>query len=122
MATVSIYPDPSNGGPLINRLVDMPPEHQRNVIKYEYEDGGCDVNVQPCSLKKWQLDYEGLTTAEMQAVLDHFNLAKGRVNTFPFFHARIGVTYAGVSYADLKIGKHPKKWVGMLQVTLQAFI
>lgn len=122
MATVSTYPDPTNGGPLINRLMDQPVEHQRNVILYEYEDGACDVNVQPCAVKKWQLQYEGLTTAELQTLLDHFNLAKGRVNTFPFTHPRDSITYTGVSYDNFEIGKHPRYWVGMVNVTLQKFL
>lgn len=118
MSTVSDFPT----SPTPNRLVDLPPEHQRNVIWYEYEDGSIDCNVQPCALKKWQLSYEGLDTTDFDTMMDHFVLARGKVDNFSFTHLRDGLIYSGVTYADFKIGKHPKYWVGMLEITLQKFL
>lgn len=116
MATISAYPVQAEGGPRINRLSDFPIEFQ--TIDYEYDDGGIDVNVQPCGVARWLLEYEGLTAAELQTLVNHYNLAKGPVNDFSFAHPRDGVTYTGVKYEKIEIPRHTKHWALSFKATL----
>lgn len=117
MATVADYPDgEATSGPTITLLLDQPIDYE--VTRYEYEDGGCDVNVQPCGLRRWRLEYEGLTAAELTTLRDHFNLAKGKVNDFEFWHRRDNALYAGVQYEEFRVGRHQKIWSNSLSVVL----
>lgn len=117
MSTIADYPDGvSTAGPFINRLIDQPAEYEVDMVRYE--DGGVDVNVQPCGLKPIVLEYEGLTIADMETLRTHYNLAKGRINNFSFYHRRSAVTYSSVTYRSWAIGRHNKTWTGVLSVTL----
>lgn len=120
MATVSAYPTPNNSGPAINRLTDLPAEFK--VIRYEFDDGGAEVNVMPCGVQRWQLDYEGLSSADAATLLTHFNLAKGRVNDFSFTHPREGVIYTGVKYESFVISDHQKHWALPRKIVLVKFV
>lgn len=107
--TPSPYPDGTLfAGPVINRIQDQPVEYE--VDKIEYEDGGVDVNVQPCGMKRWVLEYEGLTQAELAVIMNHFNGAKGQVISFNFYHKRDAVVYTNVNYERFEVGKHAKSW------------
>jgi len=117
MATVADYPDGiGTSGPTINLLLDQPIDFE--VTRYEYEDGGCDVNVQPCGVRRWRLEYEGLSASDVTTLRDHFNLAKGRVNDFEFYHRRDAVTYANVQYETFTVNHHIKKWSNSITVVL----
>lgn len=118
MATVSAFPTPSNGGVEYLRLTDLPIEHLQNVTKYVMEDGSCEVNVQPCAVQKWQLDYDGLDETQAQTLIAHRDLAKGRVNDFSFFHARDGVNYSGAKYFEFERIKHQKWWSQPIRIVL----
>lgn len=116
MATVTAYPTPSNSGPTINKMVAFPPEFK--VTLHRFEDGGADANVVPCGPKRWDLEYEGLSTTDAAILDDHFETAKGRANNFSFFDSRAGRTYSGVRYERFDVGKHQKYWSLTRRITL----
>ena len=118
MATIVDYPDGvATAGPLITRLMDQPVEFE--ATQYLYEDGGIDVNVQPCGVQRWLVEYEGISVTDVTTLITHFNLAKGRVNDFEFYHRRNVATYAGVKYVELRINRRPRSWVANVSVTLE---
>lgn len=118
MSTIADYPDGiGTAGPYISRLMDQPLEFQ--VIRYEYEDGGLDVNVQPCGVRRWILEYEGLSAADVITIRDHFILAKGRVNNFEFYHRRDVATYDNVRYVEFSLPSRQKSWSNVVTVTLE---
>lgn len=118
MATIADYPDGiGTAGPYISRLIDQPVEFQ--VIRYEFEDGGLDVNVQPCGVRRWILEYEGLSASDVSTIITHFNLAKGRTNNFEFYHRRDVATYDNVRYVDLSLPSRQKSWSNAVTVTLE---
>lgn len=116
MSTITQYPVEAAGGPLINRIIDYPIEYQ--FIRYEYDDGGYDTNVQPCGMKRWGLEYEGLSAVELDTIVDHFNLAKHSTNDFSFANPQDGATYTGVKYERIEFPRHARMWALPLIVTL----
>lgn len=118
MATIADYPDGiGTAGPYISRLIDQPIRYE--VIRYEYEDGGMDVNVQPCGVRRWVLEYEGLSASDVSTIVTHFNLAKGRVNNFEFYHRRDLTAYANVRYMTLELPARARSWSNQVTVTLE---
>lgn len=120
MASITAYPSPAASGPRINKMVIPPLEFP--VTRYEYDDGGLDVNVQPCGLQRWILSYEGLTAVELAQIVDHFNLALGRVNDFSWTEPRFGEVFTGTKYESLEIPDHRKKWALLCNVVLWKFL
>jgi hypothetical protein len=117
MATISNYPDGvDTAGPTIALLVDLPIDYQ--VETFRYEDGGVDVNVQPCGVRRWQLEYEGLSAADVTTLRTHFNLAKGKVNDFIFYHRHDDQQYVQVRYESWRGGRHLKTWSNVVSVVL----
>lgn len=115
------YPDGVNtSGPTISKLLDQPTEFKTTV--FEFEDGGVDVNVQPCGFKKWTLEYDGLTESEITTLRTHFNACKGATTSFNFYHRRDATLYPNVFYVEFKIGRHRKKWSTPVEVTLGSFL
>ena len=110
------YPTPSIAGPTINKLIDQPIQYERTV--YEYEDGGVDVNIQPCGMRRWVLIYEGLSAAEVTTLRTHYDDARGKVETFSFYHSRDATTYTGVQYESFQILKHERYWAKNVRVVL----
>jgi len=115
--SIANFPDGvQTTGPHIARLQRFPVEYQFDI--HRYEDGGADVNVQPCGVQKWVLDYEGLTEAELATLKAHADLAKGRVNDFIFYDRQTATAHTNVRYAEFKIGRHRKRWFRAASVTL----
>ena len=77
------------------------------------------MNVQPCGVQRWLVEYEGISVSDVTTLITHFNLAKGRVNDFEFYHRRNVATYAGVKYVELRINRRPRSWVANVSVTLE---
>lgn len=115
MATISAYPSVA-----INKLIGPPLEYP--VTRYDYDDGGQDVNISPCGLKRFRLTYDGLSAADFQTLADHYNEAKGRVNTFDFTNPRDSVLYSGVSYESFDVPDHIKSWSLSLDVVLRVYV
>jgi len=92
------------------------------VTRLDYDDGGQDVNVAPCGLKRWLLTYEGLDPADFQTLIDHFNEAQGPVGPFNFTGPRDAVAYTGVTYESLNVPPHPKIWSLNLEIVLRAYV
>lgn len=118
MATVAAYPTPSNSGPAINKQINPPPEYK--TIRHRFEDGGADVNVQPCGPRRWILEYDGLSVSDAGILDDHFETAKGKTNDFSFFDARAGETITGVRYEQYEVNRHVKYWSLSRRITLVA--
>ena len=116
MATVSIYPTSIR----INKLVEPPIEYPQT--RYEYEDGGQDVNVSPCGLKRFVMTYEGLSSSELNTLNGHYDEAKGRTHTFDFTNPRDSILYTGVSYESFDIQRHEKSWALGLNVVLRVYV
>ena len=117
MATISAFPDPVfNGGPTPTNQGLEPPDFK--TTRFYFEDGGEDVNVRPCGPQRWVFVFEGLTEAQA-AVLDaHYNLAKGRTNSFSFYDRRTGFTYSGVEYAAFEVPAHQKQYIQTRNIQL----
>ena len=114
---IADYPDGvQTTGPHIARLQRFPVEYRSDV--FLYEDGGADVNVQPCGILKWTLEYEGISEADLATLRAHVNAAKGRVENFTFYDRQTATAHPGVKYAEFKIGKHRKRWSRVASVTL----
>lgn len=114
------YPDGINtSGPTISRLAPLPIEYQPDV--YKNDDGGVDVNVQPCGVRAWQIDYFTLTAAEVTTLRTHFNDARSKVETFNFYNRTDATLYGEVQYKSFKIGKHKRVHANAVSVVLVAF-
>lgn len=103
-------------GPYINRIVDQPLDFGYTL--YEYEDGGVDVNVQPCGAKRIQLDYDGLSAAEVSQLTSHYNAMRGKAGTFTFYHRRDEYGYT-CRYVSMTISAHVRNWSNSVQVVLE---
>ena len=103
-------------GPYINRIVDQPLDFGYTL--YEYEDGGVDVNVQPCGAKRIQLDYDGLSAAEVSQLTSHYNAMRGKAATFTFYHRRDEYGYV-CRYVSMTISAHVRNWSNSVQVVLE---
>ena len=116
MATIAAYPTSIT----INKLVTPPIEYP--VTRYHYDDGGQDVNVSPCGLKRFLLSYEGLSGTELQTLADHYNAAQGKAHTFDFTNPRDSALYSGVSYEAFDVQRHPKSWALAVNIVLRVFV
>lgn len=101
----------------ISRLIDEPIQYQSTL--YEFEDGSVDVNVQPCGIRRWSLQYEGLTAAEAQTLLNFYNAVRGKSVTFNFYHRRDNVTYTGVRLVSMSFDSRSRAWVNGATVVLE---
>lgn len=118
--SVADFPDGVNtAGPYCSRLQESPIDYP--VDRTIYDDGGCDVNVQPCGLIKYELQYEGLSAAEVTTLRTHYNLAKGRTEDFNFYHRRDATLYANVKYESIKLPRRVKVWSNSVTITLLRF-
>lgn len=115
------FPDGVNtAGPTIAQLTRNPTDYEVDTISYE--DGGADVNVQPCGLVVWAVEYEGLTAAEVTTLRTHFNDARSSVEEFNFYDRNDATLYPGVKYKSFRVGKHLKTWSNMVSIELQLFM
>lgn len=103
-------------GPRIGRLLRQPIEYA--VTQTLFEDGGCDVNVSPCGMLRWQLEYEGLSQADVATLRTHYNDARGTVESFQFYDRQTGLTHS-VQYRSFEIGKHEKTWFVPATIVLE---
>lgn len=116
MATIAEYPTETTLGVDVLTVIDQPIDFQFE--RFVFEDGAAAVNVQPCGLQRWELYYDGLTDAERQILLDHYNAAQQSVNDFQFTHPRTALVYTGVKYQSLTTPKHVKQWSLGLHIVL----
>jgi hypothetical protein len=117
MATIANYPDGiGTAGPFISRLITQPIDYQVDLIRNE--DGSAVVNVTPCGVERFVLEYETMPEAELETLRAHMNAAKGRTNNFSFYHRQRAVTYTGVEYESWDVEEHRKAWAQGLRVVL----
>jgi len=100
-----------------SKLIDLPLEYQ--TVTYEYDGGRVDTNVQVCGMRRWKLEYEGLSEAELAALVDHFNLVQGRTGTFIFYHRRDEVRYTNCRYVSFDIPARIKKWANNVSIVIE---
>lgn len=114
----SPYPDGELfAGPYIARIIDQATEYGYSL--YEYEDGGADVNVQPIGNRRWQIEYTGLSAAEVAVLAGHYNGMRGKAATFRFYHRRDGLTYR-CRYVSMALPSRQRAWANDVQVVLEA--
>lgn len=101
----------------VSRLIDLPLEYRTTAI--EYEGGRVDTNVQICGMRRWRLEYEGLSRAELDVLVAHFNSTKGQTDRFSFYHRRDDAIYDGVRYVGFDIPVHIKAWNNAVSITLE---
>lgn len=101
----------------ISRLVDQPVQFQQ--ITHEYEGGRVDVNLQVCGVRSWRIEYEGISEAEVDILVQHFREVKGRVGRFPFYHRRDDVVYEDCYYTAFDIPARIKKWANNVSITIE---
>lgn len=117
MPTIANYPDGvGTAGPRIANLRVIPVKFETDI--YRNEDGGADVNVQPCGNLRFELDYDGLSASDLATLTIHYNLAKGKVNDFSFYCRRDGATYTKVRYETFEIPSAQKYWLRTVRVVL----
>ena len=120
MSTIAGYPDSvSVAGPYATKLNHNPIAYEVDVFRNE--DGGADVNVQPCGILRFEIEYDGITAAEVETLRAHWNLAKGKVNDFPFRSRYDGATYNKCTYEKFEIPPHVKTWSNQVRVSLITF-
>lgn len=116
-ATITQFPDGVDvAGPTIARLVRSTVDY--NPEFFPNEDGGADVNVQPCGMVKLELSYEGISAAEVATLRTHFNLAKSQVNNFPFYDRELDQVIAEVSYESFRVGRRKRTWSNVVSIVL----
>jgi hypothetical protein len=120
MPTVANYPDGvGTAGPTIDKVIKHPIEYK--VERFLFDDGGCDVNLNPCGILRWTLKYDGLTASDVATLRTHLNLAKGGVSDFSFYDRHDSATYTKCRYRSWKVGKHQKTWFNTLTVEIENF-
>jgi len=100
-----------------SKLIDLPLEYQ--TVTYEYDGGRVDTNVQVCGMRRWRLEYEGLSEVELAALVDHFNLVQGRTGTFIFYHRRDEIRYTNCRYVSFDIPARIKKWANNVSIVIE---
>lgn len=116
-ASITDYPDGENtAGPHIARLVRLPLDYDAEI--YRNEDGSVFVNVQPCGLMKWQIDYDGLSAADVITLRTHYNLAKSQVNYFNFWDRQQAALIPDVQYESFRVGHRVVNWLNVVSVVL----
>lgn len=121
MATITQYPDGVDvTGPTIDKVIPYPIDYGPEIFRNE--DGGSDVNVQPCGVLRIDLVYSGLSFNDWNTIKDHYNLAKGKVNEFPFYCRTDDTTYTGMQYEKIEAPRHRKRWSKDLRVTLIKYV
>ena len=86
---------------------------------FEYDGGRVDTNVQVCGMRRWKLEYEGISETELAALVDHFNLVQGRTGTFIFYHRRDEVRYTDCRYVSFDIPARIKKWANNVSIVIE---
>lgn len=120
MATIANYPDGiGTAGPTIAKVIAQVPDIE--VDTAIMEDGAAVVNITPCGMYRWILEYDGITEAEFATLRAHYNAAKGKTNDFSFYDRHAATTFAGCKYKSWKVGKHRKKWLNIVSVEIERF-
>ena len=114
----SPYPDGDlYEGPYIARIIDQATDY--GYSRYEFEDGAMEVNVQPIGNRQWQLEYTGLSAAEVAVLAGHYDGMRGRVTTFRFYHRRDDRIYF-CRYVSMTLPSRQRTWANDVQVVLEA--
>jgi hypothetical protein len=100
-----------------SKLIDLPLEYQ--TMTFEYDGGRVESNIQVCGLRRWRLEYEGLSEADLAVLVGHFNLAQGRTGTFIFYHRRDEVRYTNCRYVSFDIPARIKKWANNVSIVIE---
>jgi len=112
------YPDGDlYDGPYIARIIDQATDY--GYSRYEFEDGAMEVNVQPIGNRRWQLEYTGLSAAEVAVLSAHYDGMRGRVTTFRFYHRRDDRIYF-CRYVSMTLPSRQRTWANDVQVVLEA--
>lgn len=115
------YPDSINtAGPRPAKITKQPLEFPAALIDRN-EDGGADVNVFPCGLRAYVIEYEGITEAHKDLLIAHYNDARGKVEEFNFYDRDSATLLPNCKYRDFKIGKHLRTWSNVASVTIIRF-
>lgn len=124
---IAEYPLPSVSGSNPNPLIwyQLPEEFQ--VGSTDYDDGGKDVKLQHggTGIKRWVLQYNGQTAAQIAPLDAHMLLARLdanglSANTFNY-RDRDGTLYSGVRYEKFERVAHSKIWSQARNVQLVKF-
>ena len=100
-----------------SKLIDLPLEYQ--MVTFEYDGGRVDTNVQVCGMRRWRLEYEGLSESDLASLVDHFNFVQGRTGTFIFYHRRDEVRYTNCRYVSFDIPARVKKWANNVSIVIE---
>src|ERR1051325_1565526 len=124
----SEFPLPSVSGSNPKPLIwyQLPEEFQVNFT--EYDDGGRDTVLQSggSGIKRWVLNYDGLTETEA-AVLDAHALSarldENGFSAYSFnYRDRDGTLYSFVRYEKYERPAHQKKWAQARNIQLAKFL
>jgi hypothetical protein len=100
-----------------SKLIDLPLEYQ--MVTFEYDGGRVDTNVQVCGMRRWRLEYEGLSESDLASLVDHFNFVQGRTGTFIFYHRRDEIRYTNCRYVSFDIPSRVKKWANNVSIVIE---
>lgn len=93
--------DTNTIGPQPLKLLDVPPEYA--ITQKIFKDKGASVGQATTStVLVWRLSYDGLTAAEYDTLLTHYNDAQGMFEGFNFRHPRTAVLHSDVHYRSFE--------------------
>jgi len=120
MPSPTAYPTYLLGGPLHRRLYQETPEFQ-TVKGPKFYDGAQDTFNPPgvSPVRRWAIDYEGLTETEAALLDDHYEAAEGMHLGFPFTDPRTGIAYTNVKYLDYDRPAHNRRTIQARRVRLE---
>lgn len=99
MATIVAFPNPDLTGILYSRYYEPEGDWDAVVYSHKFEDSGASFNSVNVNVPQtWELEFNGLTKVQAAIFDEHYSLAKGQLNDFPFTDKQ-GNLHTGVRYA-----------------------
>lgn len=114
------------GVPIYNYYEKLVPQWEEITLESTYTDRGADFNVSAVAPpQQWLIKLLGLNETQAKIVLDHYTLARGRVETFTFVEPRdfpktgAGATLSGVQYDKFEHTRPVEKyWIHSFSILL----
>lgn len=102
--TPAAYPVPSLGGPLYLYFDEVEPDWGN--FGHQFGDGNPKFGtIQSARVRRFVLDYGGLSEADATALDDHYESTKGAIS-FSFTHPRTAEVLTGVRYENYSRSPH----------------
>lgn len=107
---------PAAGGPQYLKLLQLPDEYPGVVVK-QMMTGATRGADSTARIRRWQLEYDGLTSTVADSLVTHKDSAKFNLLGFGFTDPRTGTVYTNVHYESFEID-HVTTWSHKVTVVL----